>query len=206
MDEKRKESSDKRETIQYFEIFFGLFNSFVMGSMIWIAQNNILLAIPAYIFTLIMVIGIILTFKKKNPFFTYFTMGTLVCGSYYALPGLFLIPLTSFKYGIFDYIIFGLAIPEIFYLIFLTKDLSFFKTWGKQALIWGRDKFDSSLPYALMDPETLSLQQQRIDEAILKQKQERNKYNKKYHKSLILSVCIISVLGFYSFFFSSMGL
>jgi len=34
MEEKRKGSSDKRETNQYFDMLFGLFNSFVMGFMI----------------------------------------------------------------------------------------------------------------------------------------------------------------------------
>ena len=205
MAEKENDSQDKRETNHYFHMFFGLFNSFVMCFMISIIGNNLVLVVAGYIFALIMVTGIILTFIQKNPFYTFFTLGALVCGSFYTLPGLFLIPTTNFYYGIIDFIIFGLSIPEIYFIIMLCKDSSFLETYGKQALIRERAQFDSSLHYALMDPETLQMQHQQTLEAEIKEQERKNEYNKKYHGLIIKSISIISVIGFYSVYFSSMG-
>jgi len=206
MEEKENGSPDKREINQYFDMFFGLFNSFVMCFMISILGNNLVLVAVGYSFALIMATGIILTFIVKNPFYTYFTLGALVCGSFYTLPGLFVIPTTNFQYGIIDFIIFGLTIPEIYFIIILCKDSSFLEAYGKQALIRERAQYDSSLHYALMDPETIQMQQQQTLEAELKEQQRKQEYNKKYHGILIKSVSIISVIGFYSVYFSNMGL
>ena len=66
---KQDQSLKKRDNIQYYDVFFGLFNSFVMGFLIIIMQKNLILVIVAYAFTLIMVVGIIFTFKRENPFY-----------------------------------------------------------------------------------------------------------------------------------------
>jgi hypothetical protein len=149
-----------------------------------------------------MVIGIIITFIVNNPFDKYFTLGTLACGSFYALPGVFLIPSTKISYGIFDYIIFGIAIPEIYFIVVLLKDSTFLETYGKQAIARERGQYDASIHYALMDPKVLHAQQQQTLEAELKEQQMKRDYNKKYKSGLIKTVSIISALVFLVVYFS----
>lgn len=183
-------------------MLFGLFNAFVMGFMIWLAQVNLSLVILSYISIMAMVVGIIITFIVNNPFYRYFTLGTLACGSLYAIPGLFMIPTTKFSYGIIDFIIFGFTIPEIYFIIVLLKDSTFLEAYGRQALARERGQYDASLHYALMDPRVLQAQQQQTLETELKEQQMKRDYNKKHKSALIKAVSIISILVFLGIYFS----
>ena len=198
--------SNKRERMLYFDLFFGLYNSFVMSFMVLIILVSLPLAIIAHVFIIIMLTGLVITFLKNNPFFIYFVMGTLFCGGFYSLPGIMIIPSTNFSYGIFDYIIFGGAILEIFYLIFKTKDSQLLETWGKLALIRERAQYDDSLYYALNNPELGRIQEQQALEEELKEKQKKQAYYKQYKRSWIISISIISVVGYYAAYFYSFGL
>ena len=54
--------TNKREKIQYFDLFFGIFNIFVMAFMTLLAQTNLELIIIAYIIfktLLIMILNIV---------------------------------------------------------------------------------------------------------------------------------------------------
>ena len=207
MDKGINNTSDKRETIQYYDIFFGLFNCFVMSFMVLLIPNNLILEILAFVFIVIIAIGIIFTFKKKNPFNPYFVFGALICGSFYALPGLFMIPLTNFSYGILDFIIFGITISEIFYIVIRTKDSPLLEnlsrlTYVGDAVRSGRAHYDPSIHYILTDPDIAKSHQQQALEAELKKTQERKDYNKKYKRDWIILINTISVIGFYICYFS----
>jgi hypothetical protein len=56
---------DKRESIQYYDLFFGLSNSFVMSFMIFLIPKYIILVILAYVFTFLIAGGMIYIFQKK---------------------------------------------------------------------------------------------------------------------------------------------
>lgn len=202
MNENKKESPYRREVNQYFHMLFGLFNAFVMGFMLWLAQVNIILVILGYISILFMVIGIIITFIINNPFYKYYTLGTFACGSIYAIPGLFMIPTTNFSYGFIDYIIFGITIPEIYFIVVLLKDSTFLEAYGKQALARERGQYDSSLHYALMDPRVLEAQHKHTIESELKELEMKREYNKKHKSALFKTVSIISILTFLVIYFS----
>jgi len=206
MEKNNNNISNKRGRMQYFDFFFGLYNSFVMSFMVLIILVSLPLAIIAHVFIIIMLTGLVITFLKNNPFFIYFVMGTLFCGGFYSLPGIMIIPATNFSYGIFDYIIFGGAILEIFYLIFKTKDSQLLETWGKLALIRERAQYDASLYYALNDPEVGRIQEQQALEEELKEKQKKQAYYKQYKRPWIISLSIISVIGYYAAYFYSFGL
>jgi hypothetical protein len=199
-------TSTKREIIEYFDVFFGLFNSFVMSFMVLIILTNLFLAFLAHIFVLVLMIGIILTFLKKNPFYMVFVYGSILCGSFYAIPGILVIPTTNFSYGFFDYLIFGIAILEIFYIIIKFKESNLLETWGKMSLIRDRAQYDASLHYVLSDPGSLRIQKQKALEDVLIEKGKKEEYYIKYKRSWILSICVISVIGFYIVYFTSFGL
>ena len=204
--EKNNTISNKRERMQYFDLIFGLYNSFVMSFMILIILVSLPLAIITHVIIIVMLAGLVITFLKNNPFFIYFVMGTLFCGGFYSLPGIMIIPSTNFSYGIFDYIIFGGAVLEIFYLVFKTKDSQLLETWGKLALIRERAQYDASLYYALNNPELGRIQEQQALEEELKEKQKKQAYYKQYKRSWIISISIISVVGYYAAYFYSFGL
>lgn len=206
MEKENNHTSKKRETMQYFDLFFGLSNSFVMSFMVLIIYMSLNLVIVAHIIIIILIVGMIFTFLKKNPFYAYFVISTILCGAFYSLPGILIIPATRFSYGIFDYIIFGVAILEIFYLIFKFKDSSLLDTWGKMSLVSSRGQYDASLHYILTDPETLRIQEQKALAEESKEKQKREEYYKKYQRSWIILICIISVIGYYAIYFSSFSL
>jgi len=206
MEKNNNNISNKRERMLYFDLFFGLYNSFVMSFMVLIILVSLPLAIIAHVFIIIMLTGLVITFLKNNPFFIYFVMGTLFCGGFYSLPGIMIIPATNFSYGIFDYIIFGGAVLEIFYLVFKTKDSQLLETWGKLALIRERAQYDDSLYYALNNPELGRIQEQQALEEELKEKQKKQAYYKQYKRSWIISISIISVVGYYAAYFYSFGL
>ena len=200
-------TSDKRETIQYYDIFFGLFNCFIMSFMIFLIPNNLILVILAFVFIAIITLGIIFTFKVKNPFNLYFVSGALICGSFYAIPGLFMIPLMNFSYGFLDYIIFGITISEIFYIVIRTKDSPLLEnlsrlTYVGDAARSGRAQYDPSIHYVLSDPDIAKNYQQQALEAELKREQERKDYNRKNNRDWIILINIISVVGFYICYFS----
>lgn len=199
-------TSNKREIIEYFDIFFGLFNCFVMSFMVLIILNSLILAFLAHIFLLILTIGIILTFIKKNPFYMVFVIGAILCGAFYSLPGILIIPTTNFSYGFFDYLIFGIAICEMLYIMIKLKDSKLLDTWGKMALIRDRAKYDASLYYVLSDPGSLKIQKQQALADESKEKQIEDDYYKQYKRSWIISISVISVLGYYIAYFSSFGL
>jgi hypothetical protein len=175
-----KETSHKRELIEYFDLFFGIYNAFVMSFMIVILYMSPFLVMITHLLIIIMVIGMIFTFLKRNPFFMYFVFSTLLCGAFYSLPGILIIPASNFSYGIFDYFIFGIAICEIFYFIIKTKE---------------------SALYALENPELAQIQEEKALAAELKEKQEKQEYNRLYKKSWILIISIISALGYYIVYF-----
>ena len=204
--EKNNTISNKRERMQYFDLIFGLYNSFVMSFMILIILVSLPLAIITHVIIIVMLAGLVITFLKNNPFFIYFVMGTLFCGGFYSLPGIMIIPSSNFSYGIFDYIIFGGAVLEIFYLVFKTKDSQLLETWGKLALIRERAQYDASLYYALNNPELGRIQEQQALEEELKEKQKKQAYYKQYKRSWIISISIISVVGYYAAYFYSFGL
>jgi hypothetical protein len=153
-----------------------------------------------------MIIGIIFTYLKKNPFYLVFVYGAFLCGSFYAVPGIFAIPTTNFSYGIFDYIIFGISISEIFYIMVKLKGSTFLETYSKLALIRDRAQYDASLYYALADPDSLRIQGQKALANELKEKQKKEDYYKQYKRSWIISISVISVIGYYIAYFSSFGL
>jgi len=204
--EKNNTISNKRERMQYFDLIFGFYNSFVMSFMVLIILVSLPLAIITHVIIIVMLAGLVITFLKNNPFFIYFVMGTLFCGGFYSLPGIMIIPSTNFSYGIFDYIIFGGAVLEIFYLVFKTKDSQLLETWGKLALIRERAQYDASLYYALNNPELGRIQEQQALEEELKEKQKKQAYYKQYKRSWIISISIISVVGYYAAYFYSFGL
>jgi hypothetical protein len=206
MDVKNNNSLNKREIIHYFDLFFGLYNTFVMSFMILIELRSIFLAILAHVCIIVLITGIIFTYIKKNPFFMLFVYSAFLCGAFYSLPGIIIIPMMEFSYGIFDYLIFGIAILEIFYLIFKTKDSSLLEAWGRMALIRERAQYDASLHYALENPELGRIQEEKALAAELKEKQEKQEYNKLYKKSWILIISIISALVYYTAYFYSFTL
>jgi hypothetical protein len=194
--------SDKREKIQFFDLFFGIFNIFVMVIMTLLTQKNLMFIILAYIFTILMLIGLFITYKVRNPFYIYFVYGPLLCGAFYALPGLILIPMENFSAGIFDYIIFICAILEIGYLIHITKNSTFLENFGRIANIGyssrtGRAQYDATIQYAITDPEALQKQQEQALEQELKEKRKRKDFNKMYKRNSIILICVICVIGFY---------
>jgi len=203
MEKNNNNISNKRERMLYFDLFFGFYNSFVMSFMVLIILVSLPLAIIAHVFILIMIVGLVITFLKNNPFFGYFVNGTILCGAFYALPGIMIIPATNFSYGIFDYVIFGIALLEILYLVIKTKDSKLLETWGKLAIIRERAQYDASLYYALTDPEVGRVQEELTLEAELKEKQKRKEYYKQYKRSWIISLSGISAVGYYFAYFSS---
>ncbi|MHA1932133.1 MAG: hypothetical protein ACXAAH_06290 [Promethearchaeota archaeon] len=206
MDKTDNNKSKKREQMQYFDLFFGLFNSFVMSFLVLINLRSVVVALIAHVFIIFMVIGMIFTFLKKNPFYMFFIYGALLCGGFYSLPGILIIPSMNFIYGIFDYIIFGITCLEIIYLIIKTKDSALLETWGRMALIRDRAQYDASLSYALENPELGIIQEQKALAAELKEKQEKQEYNLQYKRTWIILISIISVVGYYLTFFYSFGL
>ncbi len=191
METKQNQSSEKRDTIQYYDIFFALFNSFVMGFLILIMQENLILVIFAFVFTLIMLVGIVFTFKKENPFYIYFVYGTLICGSFYTLPGLFIIPWENFSFGIIDYIIFIITLPELLYLMVLFKDAGY----AFEGMY--RARYDPNVQYLVTDPEAQERFEQQLYEAKQEKKQKQKKHFKKYKGNLLISISIICIIGFY---------
>jgi len=194
--------TNKREKIQYFDLFFGLFNIFVMAFMTLLAQKNLVLIILAYFFAILMIIGLLITYNVKNPFYTYFVYGPLLCGAIYALPGLILIPMTNFSAGIFDYIVFIGAILELGYLIYISKNSTFLENYGRISNIGystrsGRTQYDPTLQYAIADPEALQKQQEQALEEELRERRKNKDYNKKYKRNFIISISVICVIGFY---------
>ena len=206
MENENNNKPKKREIMQYFDLVFGLYNSFVMSFMLLIIYMSSTYLIIAHVIIIIIVIGMIFTFVKKNPFYAYFAISTILCGAFYSLPGILIIPATGFSYGIFDYIIFGVAILEIFYLVFKSKDSSLFETWGKMALASSRGQYDASLHYVLTDPEILRIQEQKALAEESKEQQKKDDYYKKYQRSWIILICVISVIGYYAIYFSSFEL
>jgi len=203
METKKDNESRKREIIQYADLFFGLYNSFVMSFMILIISTNIIYTIITHVCIIILIAGMLLTFFTKNPFLLYFVLGALFCGAFYSLPGILIIPSTNFSYGIFDYIIFGVTIAEIFYLIIKTKDSALLETWGKLALIRERAQYDASLYYALENPELGRIHAEKAQEEEDKANMMRKEYNKQFKRNWIISISSISFLGYYFAYFSS---
>lgn len=200
-------SQKKRGTIEYFDLFFGLHNAFVMSFMIFIILKSIILAISAHIFIIIMIAGIIYTFKLRNPFFMIFILGPLLCGWFYSLPGIFIIPAENFRYGIVDYYILVVAILEIIYIMVKLKDSTLFESFSQMGVIRDRGQYVASFyTEGLTDAETLKLQREKALTEELKEKQERDEYNKKYKRTWIISLSIISVIGYYLSYFTSFGL
>ncbi|MHA1987857.1 MAG: hypothetical protein ACW98D_14575, partial [Promethearchaeota archaeon] len=140
------------------------------------------------------------------PFQTYFSLATLACGAFYSLPGIVIIPMTNFSWGIFDYIIFSIALPEIVYLILKTKDSALLETWGKMALIKERAQYDASLYYALNAPETGRMIQQQALKEEEEERKIRQEYQKKHKRSWIITISLISVIGYYAIYFYSFTL
>lgn len=206
MENENNNKPKKREIMQYFDLFFGLYNSFVMSFMVLIILGILALAIIAHVCIIILITGTLITYVKKNPFHIYFNLGTFACGAFYSIPGIIVIPMMEFSYGIFDYIIFGIAILEIVYLIMKTKDSALLETWGKLALISDRAQYDASLYYALNAPETGRIIQQQALEEEEKERKIRQEYNKQYKRSWIITICAISIFGYYAAYFYSFGL
>lgn len=206
MEIKNNSIPNKRDTIQYFDLFFGLYNSFVMSFMIIIILGSLTLVIIAHIFIIIMITGIYFTYLKNNPFFMYFIMGTLLCGAFYSLPGILIIPTTNFMYGIFDYIIFGVAILEIFYIMIKLKDSDLFDSYSNMALVRDRGQYIASIYNVVSDPASLEIQKQKALEDELIEKGKQEEYYKKYKRTWILSISVISVIGYFMAYFSSFGL
>jgi len=206
METNNTSTSKKREKMEYFDLFFGLYNSFVMSFMIFIILGSLALAIIAHVFIILLITGMLITFLTKNPFKTYFSLGALACGAFYSLPGVVIIPMTNFSWGIFDYIIFGIALPEVLFLIFKTKDSALLETWGKLALIRERAQYDASLYYALNDPEMGRIQQEQALEDEEKENKIQQEYYKQNKRSWIIGISIISVFGYYAAYFYSFGL
>jgi len=141
-------------------------------------QENLILVIVAYAFTLIMVVGIIFTFKKENPFYIYFVYGTIICSSFYTLPGLFIIPYEDFSFGIIDYIIFIITLPELVYLVALFKDAGY----AFEGMY--RTRYNPNIQYLINDPEA----QERLEQQLYEAKQQKKK-NKKNTIRNIKGIC-----------------
>jgi hypothetical protein len=191
MQTKQKQSSEERDIFQYFDLFFGLFNSFVMSFLILIMQKNLIFIIIASNFTLILVVGIIYTFTKENPFYIYFVYGTLACGSFYTLPGLIVIPFENFSFGIIDYIIFTITLAELIYLIVLFKDAGY----AFEGMY--RARYDPNVQYLVANPEAQERFEQQLYEAKQEKKQKQKEHFKKYKGYLLISISIICIIGFY---------
>ncbi|MFW9824536.1 MAG: hypothetical protein ACFFE4_16450 [Candidatus Thorarchaeota archaeon] len=175
--------------------------------MIFIILRSILLTMFAHIFIIILIAGIIYTFNRRNPFFMLFVLGSLLCGWFYSLPGIIIIPAESFRYGVFDYYIFGVAILEIFYIMIKLKDSNLFGSFSDMGVIRDRGQYIASLySEGLSDAETLRMQEEKALAEELKEKQENDEYNKKYKRTWIISMSIISVFGYYICYFTSFGL
>jgi hypothetical protein len=114
--------------------------------------------------------------------------------------------MTNFSWGIFDYIIFSIALPEIVYLILKTKDSALLETWGKMALIKERAQYDASLYYALNAPETGRMIQQQALKEEEEERKIRQEYQKKHKRSWIITISLISVIGYYAIYFYSFTL
>lgn len=196
-------TSTTRETIEYIDLFFGLYNSFVMSFMILIILTSLALVIIAHVFIIILLTGLIITYLKKNPFFMLFVIGNVCCGAYYSLAGILIIPSTNFSFGIFDYIIFGVGILEVFYIIIKTKDSSVIETWSRMSLLSTRGQYDPNLYLLYNDPETLRIQEEKALVEELKEKQKKQEHYKQYRRSWIISISVISTLGYLITYFSS---
>ncbi|MHA2283157.1 MAG: hypothetical protein ACXAC5_20135 [Promethearchaeota archaeon] len=206
METKNSSVTDKKEVMQYFDLFFGLFNTFVMSFMVLINLTSLSLAIIAHVFIIILLIGMIFTYLKKNPFFMLFVIGTVCCGAYYSLAGILIIPSTNFSFGIFDYIIFGVGILEVFYIIIKTKDSSLIETWSRMSIIRERGQYDPNLYLLYSDPEMVKIQEEKALVEELKEKQKKQAYYKQYRRSWIISISVISAVGYILAYFSSFGL
>lgn len=136
----------------------------------------------------------------------YFIMGPLLCGAFYSLPGILIIPTTNFMYGIFDYIIFGVAILEIFYIMIKLKDSNLFDSYSNMALVRDRGQYIASIYNVVSDPESVEIQKQKALEDELIEKGKQEEYYKKYKRTWILSISVISVIGYFIAYFSSFGL
>jgi len=199
-------TSNKREKIQYSDLFFGLYNSFVMSFMVLIIYMSVINLIIAHLFIIVLITGMLLTFLKKNPFYMFFVYGTLICGAFYSLPGILVIPTLGFSYGIFDYVIFGGALLEVYYLIIKTKDSTILETWGRMALASSRGQYDASLHYVLTDPAILRIQEEKALAEEAKAQQKKEKYYKKHKRTWIILISVLSVFGYYGIYFSSFAL
>ena len=204
MEKEIKTISDKRETIQYYDIFFGLANSFIMSFMVLLIPKYLVLVIAAHAFIIIIAIGIIYTFKIKNLFYIYFVFGAILCGAFYVLPGILIIPFSNFVYGIIDYIIFCIGILEIFYIIIRSKDSSLIEHMSRMSIIKARAQYDPSIHYVLTDPEILKNYQEQALATELKERQELKEFHKKTKRDWIIAISSISVIGYYVCYFSSM--
>ena len=197
-------TSDKRETIQYYDIFFGLSNSFVMSFMVLLIPKFLVLVIVAHAFIIIIAIGIIYTFKIQNPFYTFFVFGAILCASFYVLPGILIIPFSNFPYGIFDYIIFGIGLLEIFFIIIRSKDSTLIEHMSRMSTIKARAQYDPSIHYVLADPSILQSYKEQALATALKEKEEMKEFYKKTKRDWIISISSLSVLGYYICYFSSL--
>lgn len=138
-----------------------------------------------------MSIGIIYTFIKRNPFYIYFLYGNVLSGSFYSIPGLFLIPASNFSLGIIDYIIFIITIPELFYLIILFKNADY----AFEGMF--RASYDPNIQYLLIDPEAQERYEQQLYEAQEREKKIKKEHNKQFKRDWIITICLICMIGFY---------
>ena len=109
-------------------------------------------------------------------------------------------------YGIFDYIIFGVAILEIFYIMIKLKDSNLFDSYSNMALVRDRGQYIASIYNVVSDPASLEIQKQKALEDELIEKGKQEEYYKKYKRTWILSISVISVIGYFMAYFSSFGL
>ncbi|MHA2008055.1 MAG: hypothetical protein ACXABO_11915 [Promethearchaeota archaeon] len=194
---------EKRETIQYYDIFFGLSNTFAMSFMVLLIPKYLFLVIIAHIFIILLIAGIIHTFAINNPFYTFFVFSAIIGGSFYVLPGILIIPFGGFINGIFDYIIFGIGLLEIFYIVIRSKDSTFIENMSRMSTIRSRAQYDPSIHYVLTDPKILESYREQALADELKEIQKVKDFYKKNKRDWIISISIISVIVFYICYFSS---
>jgi hypothetical protein len=120
------------------------------------------------------------------------------------LPGLLLFPFSGFVNGVFDYIIFGIGILEIFYIIIRTKDSTFIEQMSRMSTIRSRAQYDPSVHYVLTDPEIVKGYQEHYLAEELKKKQEMKDFHKKNKRDWIIGITSLSIIGFYTCYFLSL--
>ena len=108
-----KTDKSKINKIEYFELIMAILNAIIIIYLFTFARNITIISILfASIFIGVLYGGLIITFLKRNPFYTYFCYGIMFCGIIGNIFEVFLSPLLTLIF-----------IPQIYYVYGKIADL-----------------------------------------------------------------------------------